>query len=157
MDQPNNPHWPPSQYPSSAGAAHGLHMNEREGSGIGRCIVVLMGGRSGGHQAAVLGAVRRLGRYIGFRLNNTLLGIPCQPTPHRYLWCAFFFILSKVLIGSQSMSFKVDRCVKIWAVRPASDNRVLTREDKPVFSSSRIHKARVTSVTWYDIHSLSTM
>lgn len=32
-------------------------MTEAEGSGIGRCVVVLMGGRSAGHQAAVLGAV----------------------------------------------------------------------------------------------------
>ena len=57
MEHPNNPHWPPDTRPSLAGAAHGLHMNEREGSGLGRCIIVLMGGRSGGHQAAVLGAV----------------------------------------------------------------------------------------------------
>jgi polycomb protein EED len=33
-------------------------MTEAEGKGNGRCIIVLMGGRSGGHQAAVLGAVR---------------------------------------------------------------------------------------------------
>lgn len=32
-------------------------MNESEGNGIGRCIVVLMGARSGGHTAAVLNAV----------------------------------------------------------------------------------------------------
>lgn len=53
-----NPHWPPSSRESRAGAAHGLHLTEAEGSGIGRCIIILMGGRSGGHQAAVLGAVR---------------------------------------------------------------------------------------------------
>lgn len=54
-----NPHWPPNNKPSLAGAAHGLHLDhsEKEGIGIGRCICVLMGGRSGGHQAAVLGAV----------------------------------------------------------------------------------------------------
>lgn len=54
-----NPHWPPGTKKSFAGAAHGLHMSEPEGegSGIGRCIIVLMGGRSGGHQAAVLSAV----------------------------------------------------------------------------------------------------
>lgn len=57
MEHPNNPHWPPDKRPSLAGAAHGLHMNEREGSGLGRCIIVLMGSRSGGHQAAVFGAV----------------------------------------------------------------------------------------------------
>ena len=58
-----NPHWPPSKTPSYAGAAHGLHLRpsqfEDEGVGLGRCIGVLMGGRSGGHSAAVLGAVTR--------------------------------------------------------------------------------------------------
>jgi len=56
IQKPNNPHWPPNTKPSLAGAAHGLHMCEPEGNGIGRCIFVLMGGRSGGHRAAVLGA-----------------------------------------------------------------------------------------------------
>jgi len=31
-------------------------MDELEGEGIGRCIIVLLGGRAGGHQAAVLNA-----------------------------------------------------------------------------------------------------
>jgi hypothetical protein len=53
----NNPAWPPGTLPSLAGAAHGLHMTEQEGVGMGRCIAVLCGGRSGGHQDAVLGAV----------------------------------------------------------------------------------------------------
>jgi polycomb protein EED len=60
-DRVSNPHWPPSKVPSFAGAPHGLHLRpselEDEGRGIGRCIAVLMGGRSGGHFAAVLGAV----------------------------------------------------------------------------------------------------
>lgn len=55
----SNPHWPPGTEGSCAGAAHGLHMTEAEGRGDGRCIMVLMGGRSGGHQAAVLGAVSK--------------------------------------------------------------------------------------------------
>jgi polycomb protein EED len=56
---PNNPHWPPAPkgQQSFAGPAHGLHLNIKEGAGLGRCIIVLMGGRSGGHNAAVLGAV----------------------------------------------------------------------------------------------------
>ena len=41
-----------------AGPAHGLHMYESEGEGLGRCMFVLMGGRSGGHQAAVLASVK---------------------------------------------------------------------------------------------------
>ena len=40
-----------------AGPAHGLHMYESEGEGLGRCMFVLMGGRSGGHQGAVLASV----------------------------------------------------------------------------------------------------
>lgn len=43
---------------------------------------------------------------------------------------------------------KLDRAVKIWVVRPTFEDR-LKREDKPLFSSSRIHKGRVLSVTWY--------
>jgi len=54
--EPNNPHWPPSTVPSRAGPAFGLMASESEGNGIGRCLAVLVGGRSGGHEAAVLGA-----------------------------------------------------------------------------------------------------
>lgn len=107
---PNNTHWPPSTKPSLAGAAHGLHMTEAEGNGIGRCVVVLMGGRSGGHQAAVLGAA---------------------------------FHPELPLIATCGL----DRAVKIWVVRPTFEDR-LKREDKPLFSSSRIHRGRVLSVTW---------
>jgi hypothetical protein len=46
------------------------------------------------------------------------------------------------------ISLKLDRAVKIWVVRPTFEDR-LKREDKPLFSSSRIHKGRVLSVTWY--------
>jgi hypothetical protein len=56
--QPSNPHWPPGKHQSMAGPAHGLHMYESEGEGLGRCMFVLMGGRSGGHQAAVLASVK---------------------------------------------------------------------------------------------------
>ncbi|RDB28613.1 Polycomb group protein FIE1 [Hypsizygus marmoreus] len=105
-----NPPWPPGTEASRAGAAHGLHMTESEGSGIGRCIIVLMGGRSGGHQAAVLGAAF-----------------------HSHL----------PIIATCGL----DRVVKIWFVPPAS-HEMLTREDKPLFSSSRVHKARVLSITW---------
>lgn len=70
-----NPHWPPGKKPSLAGAAHGLrlHPNEIEGFGPGRCVAVLMGGRSGGHNAAVLHAVSRT-TSRSF-LNNELNGI----------------------------------------------------------------------------------
>lgn len=53
---PNNVHWPPCNQPSYAGTAFGLHSSEPEGEGIGRCIGVLVGGRSGGHDGAVLHA-----------------------------------------------------------------------------------------------------
>jgi len=41
----------------------------------------------------------------------------------------------------------VDRTVKIWRLPPL-DGDILAREDKPLFSSSQIHKARVLSVAW---------
>ncbi|GJE87671.1 WD40 repeat-like protein [Phanerochaete sordida] len=53
---PNNPPWPPSTKPSFAGTAFGLHSSEPEGNGIGRCVGVLVGGRAGGHRAAVFAA-----------------------------------------------------------------------------------------------------
>ncbi|KAF9455084.1 hypothetical protein P691DRAFT_800093 [Macrolepiota fuliginosa MF-IS2] len=109
-DRDVNPHWPPGTLPSRAGAPHGLHMNESEGSGIGRCIVVLMGGRSGGHEAAVLNAS--------------------------------FHPLYPVIA-----TCGVDRCVKIWHVHPRNSTQI-TREDKPLFSSSRIHRSRALSVHW---------
>jgi hypothetical protein len=55
---PNNPPWPSATIPSKAGAAHGLDMTMPEGVGVGQCVAVLVGERSGGHQADVLGAVR---------------------------------------------------------------------------------------------------
>lgn len=54
----SNPHWPPGKHQSMAGPAHGLNMYESEGEGLGRCMFDLMGGRSGGHQAAVLASVK---------------------------------------------------------------------------------------------------
>ncbi|TFK77154.1 hypothetical protein BDN72DRAFT_783997 [Pluteus cervinus] len=107
---PKNPRWPPGTQGSLAGAAHGLHMTESEGTGFGRCIIVLMGGRSGGHQAAVLGA-------------------------------AFHDHLPVVATCG------VDRAVKIWLARPTSRDQ-LTREDKPLFSTTRLHTARVHSIRW---------
>jgi polycomb protein EED len=46
-----------------------------------------------------------------------------------------------------SEKLQLDRFVKIWYLFPTS-KEMLTREDKPLFSSSRIHKARVLSVAW---------
>ncbi|PPQ62853.1 hypothetical protein CVT24_000547 [Panaeolus cyanescens] len=111
-----NPHWPPNTTPSLAGAPHGLRLSPREieGVGVGRCIGVLFGGRSGGHQAAVMSAAFH----------------PTHP-----------------LIATCGM----DRAVKIWFVRfPQSRNEAeqLVCEDKPLFSTQRIHKARVLSITW---------
>lgn len=63
--EPNNPPCPPATWQSRAGPAHGLEMSEPEGMGqVGRCVVVLMGARSGGHQAEVLGAVSSLFRLV---------------------------------------------------------------------------------------------
>ncbi|KAF7784640.1 hypothetical protein Agabi119p4_805 [Agaricus bisporus var. burnettii] len=109
-DSDVNPHWPPGTLPSRAGAPHGLHMNEAEGFGIARCIIVLMGGRSGGHEAAVLSA--------SFHPQYPIIAT-----------CG------------------VDRCIKLWHVNPRNSSQI-TREDKPLFSSSRIHRSRVLSVQW---------
>lgn len=114
----NNPPWPPANGPSLAGAAHGMHMTEPEGTYIGRCIAVLAGGRSGGHNGAVLGAAW-----------HPNLNFPLIAT------CG------------------VDRTVKIWR-SPSFQGDMISREDKPLFSSSRIHKARVLSVTWLNDHIL---
>ncbi|KAJ7225567.1 WD40-repeat-containing domain protein [Mycena pura] len=55
--QPNeNPAWSPRDRPSCASAAHGMDGPDSEGSGSGRCIQILVGGRSGGHAWDVLGA-----------------------------------------------------------------------------------------------------
>ncbi|KIP11382.1 hypothetical protein PHLGIDRAFT_473083 [Phlebiopsis gigantea 11061_1 CR5-6] len=51
--EPNNPPWPPNKGGSLAGPAFGLHSSEPEGDGAGRCVGVLVGNRSGGHQGAV--------------------------------------------------------------------------------------------------------
>jgi hypothetical protein len=88
IQKPNNPHWPPNPLPSLAGAAHGLHMCEPEGDGIGRCIIVLMGGRSGGHRAAVLGAVRFPGHifFRGVTADGVTTGIPPRASSCSDLW-----------------------------------------------------------------------
>ncbi|KAL4070894.1 WD40-repeat-containing domain protein [Scleroderma citrinum] len=117
-DRPNNPHWPPSTLPSLGGAPHGLQPSEPEGIGIGRCVIVLCGGPSGGHDAAVLGAA---------------------------------FHPSYPLIATCGM----DRAVKIWRLPRMSFDK-LAREDKPLFSSTRIHKARILSVNWLSLDVLAT-
>jgi len=109
---PNNPHWPPGTRPSRGGAPAGMHSSEPEGytNGVGRCVAILAGGRSGGHQAAVLNSA-------------------FHPTLPLLATCG------------------VDRFVKIWRL-PSLEDKSLAREDKPLFSSSRIHQSRVLSVTW---------
>ncbi|KAG7450573.1 WD40 repeat-like protein [Guyanagaster necrorhizus] len=127
--RPSNPHWPPNKQPSLAGPAHGLDMSQAEGpaDGIGRCVLVLMGGRSGGHQGEVLGA--------DFHPRQPLLAT----------------------CGASPRSLVMDRFIKIWHLPPqlvrhkTSKNSVpLLRQDKPLFSSSRLHKSRVISVSWLE-------
>lgn len=64
MQTPNNPLWYPKQGPSLAGPAHGLHMCEPEGEGVGRAVAVMVGGRSGGHAGAVLCSVGTIVRRV---------------------------------------------------------------------------------------------
>jgi len=110
IQEPNNMHWPPATHPSLAGPAHGLQMTEPEGEGIGQCLAVFVGGRSGGHRGAVLSAA---------------------------------FHRSEPLLATCGM----DRAVKIWRIPPLRGD-VLAREDKPLFSTDFIHKARVLSIAW---------
>jgi hypothetical protein len=63
------------------------------------------------------------------------------------MWCQSF---DMVLLQLSLRPWQLDRTVKIWFVPPAS-KLLLTREDKPLFSSSKIHKARVLSVSWWAI------
>lgn len=150
---PNNPHWPPTTTPSLAGAAHGLHMTETEGSGVGRCVAVLMGGRSGGHQAAVLSAVGFFFRVLECEYTNLdgidRLSILICRSSLRVGCASFCFFKSRILIDKYPS--QLDRNVKIWFVRPKRPDQI-KREDKPLFSSGRIHRARVLSISWYDIH-----
>ncbi|KAG1749936.1 WD40-repeat-containing domain protein [Suillus paluster] len=118
QQDPNNPHWPPSKAPSLGGAPHGLQASEPEGMGTGRCVAVLCGGPSGGHDAAVLSAA-------------------FHPTHPLVATCG------------------LDRAVKIWRFPPVSFGK-LAREDKPLFSSTRIHKARIMSVSWLNTDTLVT-
>ncbi|KAI0778274.1 WD40 repeat-like protein [Trametes elegans] len=115
VQAPNNPHWPPRPEPSLAGPAHGLHMREPEGEGIGQCVAVLIGGRSGGHRGAVSCSAFH----------------PSQPM---------------IATGG------VDRAVKLWRIPPAVFSPPaqprMAREDKPLFSTDSLHKARVQSVNW---------
>ncbi|OJA16264.1 hypothetical protein AZE42_00148 [Rhizopogon vesiculosus] len=114
----DNPHWPPCKAPSLGGAPHGLQASEPEGMGIGRCVAVLCGGPSGGHDAAVLSAA--------FHLTHPLIAT-----------CG------------------LDRAVKIWCLPTLSPDK-LAREDKPLFSSTRIHQARIMSVSWLNLDTLVT-
>ena len=44
--------------------------------------------------------------------------------------------------------FQMDRAVKIWCIPPMRAG-YLAREDKPLFTTDRIHRARVLSIAWY--------
>ncbi|KAI0756903.1 WD40 repeat-like protein [Daedaleopsis nitida] len=119
VQSPNNPHWLPNKGPSFAGPAHGLHMCEPEGEGTGRCVCVMVGGRSGGHRGAVFTSA---------------------------------FHPSAPLLATGGM----DRAVKIWRIPPSvfspspdvDTAPILEREDKPLFSTDLIHKARVSQAEW---------
>lgn len=119
--EPNNPVWMPGAGPNRAGAAHALHMTESEGQYSGRCVAVLCAGRSGGHQAAVLGSA-------------------FHPTLPIIATCG------------------LDRVVKIWRIPPPveGENPPILREDKPLFSSSCVHRSRVLSINWIGYDTLLT-
>lgn len=142
--------WPGKSKACLAGPAFGLRANDGEGIGLGRCIAVLVGGASGGHQAAVLNAVRpsRCYREV-FRL-TTLAGFSPCVSYCCYLWRKRSIIFENhLLIGFVQM----DNSVKLWPIPSGEDgrrevNEPLRRAEKPLFSSSRIHSSHVLSITW---------
>ncbi|KAF8525052.1 hypothetical protein BU17DRAFT_41918 [Hysterangium stoloniferum] len=101
--------------------AFGMLVDDSESNcALGRCVALLTGGRSGGHEAAVLGAD---------------------------------FHPSLPLIATCGM----DHAVRIWHLGPVLFKKerfqwqgvlAVYREDKPLFSSTTIHDARVLSVYW---------
>ncbi|KAI9512920.1 WD40-repeat-containing domain protein [Russula earlei] len=104
-----NPFLVPGTGPSMAGAPHGIRSAEEEEWTKGLCIAILVGGRSGGHLAAVT--------------------------------CAAFHPTFP-LIATGGM----DRVVKIWRLHDYKGQ--ILREDKPLFSSSLIHRSSVASIVW---------
>ena len=81
-----NPVTIPENYPSAAGLAFGLISSEKEGVGMGRCVIVLTGGRSGGHKAAVLGAVRSFSEATLFMVCDCFPGFPPHQAIDSNVW-----------------------------------------------------------------------
>ena len=86
------------------GPAFGLRSNDSEGEGMGRCVAVLAGGPSGGHQAAVLGAVSKRStsrRQPSFLIQT--IGIPSCLSLVGFMWgeCTKWFWRESVLNISQ--------------------------------------------------------
>lgn len=69
----------PGGVPCLGGPAFGLRSNDSEGEGHGRCVAILVGGPSGGHQACVLGAVCELNAIIIFSLKFVQAFHPMYP------------------------------------------------------------------------------
>jgi polycomb protein EED len=89
---PTNQIWPPGNKPSKGGAPAGLQSSEPEGDPhhIGRCIAILAGGRSGGHQAAVLNAVSPVLLLLHCVNLDTIKGFPPQFTLDCDLWSKLY-------------------------------------------------------------------
>lgn len=75
-------------------------------------------------------------------------GLSSQSSNYRYIWGEFRVFLSFYESTRLISPAKLDRQVKIWPVRVASSPEEIKREDKPLFSSGRVHKARVLSISW---------
>lgn len=124
-------------------------MSSEEGKGIGRCVLVLVGSRSGGHIAEVLDAVLSFLEICNEYnwLSKLQAFNPIYPV---IATCGVGAIIHLTQPKSYS-SIKQDRAVKIWHI-PYFSKRSrpkLLREDKPLFSSCMIHKARIISVNWF--------
>ncbi|KAL0951268.1 hypothetical protein HGRIS_007982 [Hohenbuehelia grisea] len=112
QQSPENDTFPPQYTKVLGSSAMGFQTNEPESKGLGRCVRILVGGRSGGHKAAVMHAAFH----------------PDFP-----------------LIATAGL----DRTVKIWYIpTPSQVTKGIIREDKPLFSSSKIHQSAVLSIHW---------
>jgi len=67
-------------------AAAGIHASSPEGNGPGLCTIILAGGRSGGHQAAVMCAVRHCELRLALRSLTGVTGFPSYPASDSYRW-----------------------------------------------------------------------
>ena len=131
-----------------------MHSSESEGEGIGRCVGVLVGNRSGGHKAPVLHVVSKHNHIPLNSSSQAFLGMASYVGFNSDLWRKYT-VMSSALRKELNDLAQMDRCVKIWRVpyvdyeKVRNNEEQLAREDKPLFSTDLIHKSRVLAIAWW--------